>query len=550
MVAQAKRNTLRSNMLILFVLVLPALAVAASGHVSLAPGASDDTPRWRVLSADADGLRLEFSLDAFGVEELREAGETWRALSIEGGTVQGEEGAPALPTAGRLVAVPSGVVVTGRVIGFETVSLPSLRLHPIQPGRGGDFIVDREAYDRAGMRRLAVAADKRAAAAPDAPVVLVGAPAVMAGQTVVPVTVSPLAYDAAVREGLAARTIEIELSFVGGASPKAARPVPASFDAWMGENVSNYDIAKSAAVLPGTYAIVRHGDAAVADSTAVLEDWRRRQGYHVEVVDIDVVGNNTSSIKSALQALYDDTSIPPLEFVTLIGDEDGAYNTPTWTESLSGYGGPGDHYYVTLDGGDVLADAHIGRLSFETLDQLGIIIDKIIGYEQSPPMGDTSWYGRACLQGDESASGITTIYVNQWLKGHLEVLGWAQVDTTWSGNFQTAFSSRVGDGVSIYGYRGYLGMSNIGQSTIGNLSNGGMLPVAILPTCDTGTITHNECRSESFLRAANGGGIAAVGTATQGTHTRYNNCYYHGIWNGLLYNSDHRVGVAHSLGKV
>ena len=553
MAAPAPRNALRLSLFALAVLLLAAPAFAA--HRSLEPGSVDSKPQWRTLSDDGGTLRLEFRLGALGVNEITADGETWQSLTIEGGTVQGALGAPAFPTVGRLVAVPPGATVTGRVIGFESEPLPSLRLYPIQPGREDVFTLDREAYAVEGWSRLSATADKLAAAPadPTAPVVLIGEAAIMAGQTVVPLTISPVVYDAVARRGLAARSIEIELTISGGAPKADARPVAASFDGWLRDNASGYDSAgKSAAAgaLPGTYALVRHGDAAITSRTAALEAWRKRQGYHVEIVDVDVVGNGTLQIKGALQALYNDDTIPPLEFVTLVGDEDGSYGVPTWTETLSAYSGPGDHYYTTLDGPDVLSDVHIGRLSFETLDQLDIIVAKIIGYEQTPPMGDTSWFGRAYLQGDPSDSGVTTIFVNQWLKGHLEALGWAQVDTTWGGLFTTPFTSNVNDGLSVYGYRGYYNMSGITQSRIGTLDNEGMLPVAILPTCDTGTITQGECRSESWMRASNGGGIAAVGTATIGTHTRYNNCYYHGIWNGLLYNDDHRIGVAHTLGKV
>ncbi len=550
MVAPSPRCALRLSLFVLTALLLAVPSFAA--HISLEPGSADTAPRWRTLSHEGDVLRLEFELGALGVNEISADGETWQALTIEGGTVQGDLGAPALPTVGRLVAVPPGAHVTGRVIGFESVTLPSLRLYPIQPGREDVFTLDREAYAVEGWRRLSADADKLPAD-PTAPVVLVGEPAIMAGRTVVPLTVSPLAYDTVARRGLAARRIEIELTISGGAPEANARPVAASFDGWLRENASGYDTAgKSieAGALPGTYALVRHGDSAVTTRTAALEAWRARQGYHVEIVNVDAVGNTTGQIKAALQALYDDDTIPPLEFVTLVGDVGGDYGVPTWQETMSPYNGPGDHYYTTLEGNDVLSDVHIGRLSFGTLEELDIIVAKITNYEQSPPMGDTSWYGRALLQGDPSDSGVTTIYVNQWLKGHLEAMGWAEIDTTWSGSFTSPFTSNVRDGLSVYGYRGYYNMSGITQSRIGNLDNGGMLPVAILPTCDTGTITHGECRAESWMRAADGGGIAAVGTATIGTHTRYNNCYYHGIWNGLLYNDDHRIGVAHTLGKV
>jgi hypothetical protein len=533
MVAQSTSPVSRLAIVLLMLILTTGLATAASGVQPLEPGAGDSTPHWRVLSHDTDSMRLEFSLGAFHVDEIDVDGETWQALTIEGGAIQGDDGAPGLPTVGRLVAVPRGATISGRVVGQEMFPLPSLRLFPVQPGHTASFFIDRAVYN----------------AKATAPALQIGEPAIMAGRTVVPVTVSPLVYDAAARTGEAARTIEIEITFTGGKPD--TRPVAASFDGWMRENVTGYvDKSFGGGSLPGTYVLVRHGNSQITSRVATLQAWRERQGYHVEIVDVDVVGNNTSSIKSALQSIYDNTSIPPLEFVTLVGDEDGTYGVETWREGLSGYNGPGDHYYANLDGGDVLADVHLGRLSFETLDELDIIVAKILNYEQTPPMDDTSWYGRASLMGDPGQSGITTIYVNQWLKGHLESLGWAQVDTCWGGNFQSAFYGTVNPGTSLFGYRGYLGMSGISQSTIGNLTNGGRLPVALLPTCDTGTISYNECHSEAMLRSTNGGAIAAVGTATQGTHTRYNNCYYQGTWNGLLYNADHRIGVAHTLGKL
>ena len=59
---------------------------------------------------------------------------------------------------------------------------------------------------------------------------------------------------------------------------------------------------------------------------------------------------------------------PPLEFVTLVGDATGTVSLPCWFETLSGYGGEGDHDYTLLEGGDILADVHLGRLSVTSDD--------------------------------------------------------------------------------------------------------------------------------------------------------------------------------------
>jgi hypothetical protein len=49
-----------------------------------------------------------------------------------------------------------------------------------------------------------------------------------------------------------------------------------------------------------------------------------------------------------------------------------------------------------LDGGDILADVHVGRLSFSntSLSQLDVLVNKILNYEKTPPMVDTAWFGR------------------------------------------------------------------------------------------------------------------------------------------------------------
>ena len=539
---------------LLFVyLFAAASALAAPRQLALVSGAVETAPAWRVVDADDATLRLAFTLDALQVEDVEANGETWQSLTIEGGALLGAEGAPGLPTAGRLVAVPDGAEVSARVVDHQTTVLPDLRLLPVQSPGEADFAYDRGVYATPGWLTPTNSTPTvaKAAGVAEAPIVLLGAPAVMAGQTVVPVTVCPVAYDPLARTARVAGNVEIELTFTGGATKTATRPVPPSFDTWMRDNVAGYDVRpRPAAALPGTYCIVRRGDGAIANRLAPLIEWRRRQGYHVEVLDVDVIGNQRYMIKNALQALYNDDSIPPLEFVTFVGDVDGPYFVMTASEGFSGYGGQGDHYYARLDSGDQLGDVHVGRLSFQTLLELQIMVAKIVNYEQSPPMGDTSWYRRACLVGDPEYSGATVVYVNQWLKGQLESLGWAQVDTVWSGNFPFEMMAAIGSGLNVFGYRGYYDMSGLTVSYINNLQNGGRLPVALFPTCETGTLSDYVCRSEAFLRAPNGGAVAAVGTATSGTHTRYNNCYYQGAWNGLLHNDDHRVGVAHTLGKT
>ncbi|MBK8164868.1 MAG: hypothetical protein IPK64_02770 [bacterium] len=557
---------LMSVLLGLSLAVLPTAGGAATdqGGAPVAP------PVWTVLASTPTSLRLEVEIPGY---LRRPAGEPGRPgavdLVIPGGAETGVVGAPALPTVSRLVAIPAGMRVTGVVVDHAASVLEGLDLAPLRAGEEAPFVRDADAYARAGWRLASfpaaatelAAAGKAAAAALPAPVAALGHPAILAGQPVVALTVAPVAYDAAAMRVVAASRVVVELRFAegeGGIVPARERPLPASFAALAGGQVLGLPRGKSLPVMgtePGLWVAVVRNNATVLSKLQPLLDWRRRQGYSVEIVDADAAGNTTAGIKAALKAIYDDSARPPLEYVVLVGDAGNSTSTAvaTWRESLSGYNGEGDHYYAMLDGDDILADVHVGRLSFSSsaLSQLDVIVNKIVGYESNPPMDDTAWYGRASLMGDPNSSGITTIWVNQWLKTKLEGLGWTHIDTTWSGNFATRMVSTLNPGASVFAYRGYLGMSGINTGHIGSLTNGARLPVALLPTCGTGSFwSDSEARCESWLRAANGGGIAAVGTATIGTHTRYNNAFFLNMWDGLLEGADHRIGVGHSVGKL
>ena len=549
---------------VLMLLLCGALPVmAGTGYLSLTSETPDAEVQWRVISSDAHGLRLECRLSALHLEDVLAGNETWQKLTIEGGGLLGPEGSPGLPAIGHLVAVPSDVLVQARVMDFDIQEFRDLRLLPIQPGSASEFSLDSSDYSRAGWRHaqpaenggvLALSMSERSG--PE-PTVLLGQPAMMAGQAVLPLTFSPVIYDPVTRRAMVTSRVEIEITFdhgkvgTGYLSPSSHRAEPgAAFTSLMQDQVAGYVADRdelAAAGELGTWAMVCRNDDVRARCEPLIA-WRARQGYHVEVI---VTAGTPTSIKSQLQGIYDDPNLPPLAFILLAGDTEASVGVSTWNETLSGYDGEGDHYYTTLDGDDILADCHVGRLSFASLDMADTIISKIVNYEQTPPMDDIRWYRKACVVGDPADSGITTIYVNQWLKGQFFANGYASVDTVWDGHFLSQVNSSINAGISAFGYRGFWNMSGITPGHINALANGDRLPVAILPTCETGTFEGGfTCHTEAFLRAPNGGAIAAVGTATGGTHTRYNNCFYHGIWDGLLNANDHRIGAAHTLGKI
>ncbi|MBN2172321.1 MAG: hypothetical protein JW819_13460, partial [Candidatus Krumholzibacteriota bacterium] len=512
---------------------------ATTTTLALAGGEPGAQPAVRVLADEGEILRLELTLPSLTVEELEVERERYQALSFPGGLIRGEEGLPGLPALSRLVQVPLGVTVRARVLSADRERFTGYRVLPVQPDEADGFVIDRDHYARG------------AAAAPS--LVEVGEPAILRDLRVVPVTFNPVAYDPAAGIIDVARRVELELDF-SQADPAAERPqarerIPASFDRLYHDVVMNYRSGDAEAGL-GTYLVICPNNSTIVNTLAPLLDWRRRQGYNVLLATTAETGTNTGSIKSYIQGIYD-TADPPLEFVVLVGDANGTITIPCYYESLSGHSGEGDHYYTTLAGSDILADVHIGRLSVRSSSELEDVVDKIITYETNPPTGDSGWFSRASLIGDPSTSGETCVYINQWLKQHLLEKDYAQVDTAWGGTFTTFFMNTVNAGCSVFGYRGYWHMSGISETYIDGTTNGYELPFAVAITCDTGSFSDDTmCRSEAFLRSDTGGGIAGIGLATIGTHTRENNVYYQGCWEGAINGSDHRLGVAHTRGKL
>ena len=515
-----------------------ALAAGQPEALTLLPGNEKGLPTFRVSGEHEGSFTVEIEIPVIHQEEVLIGGERYLQLAIPGGGYRGELGQASLPTITRLVAVPDNLDVQARVLEAEKRTFSGLKLAPLQSEKDESFVRDEAYFSRQGLDAT--------------PAVMVGEPAIMGNLRVVSVTFNPVHYDPARDEVVVAYRQQLEITFSGtnlkNAAPRPRRFIPESFDLMYRQTVLNYTSAKGA-VGPGKYLVICADNSTVIANLDPLLEWRLKQGYEVQLATLSETGSSTSSIKSFIQGVYD-SGPNPLEFVVLAGDATGTLGVVTWQEGLSGYSGEGDHYYTTLAGSDILADVHVGRLSFRDTSELSTIVSKIVDYETAPYMGDPGWFQRAALVGDPGSSGASCIHTNQQIKSDLLSLGYTAVDTVWSGN-TSLIMTNYNKGGTIHTYRGYWGMSGVTTGHIDGMSNGEMLSFAVIPTCDTGSFRQDtHARSEAFLRAPNGGGVACIGMATIGTKTRENNCMFLGFLDGVLNSGDWRVGPALTRGKL
>lgn len=525
-----------------------ALPLILSVLLTASPLAAGAEPEVRVLSTNASGISLLFEMKDFEIEWVSIEGEDFLLASIPGGGYEGGAGDPAVPVYSRLVTIPAGAAVRVTSTPIETEVRERVRLVPVaateQPG---------EPRGKTDRSPVAVETDE----------VMIGRQEMLRDLPVANITFRPVRYDEAAETITLTKQMRVDIRFEGGAPDGPGKSgllrVPASFDDLYRNLVVNYEESiPEREIVPGGILMFCADSVSVIDSLQLLIEWKKRKGTPVTLVTLSETGLGTRhDVLDYIQGVYDDPA-SNLEYVILAGDAGAVeYKVPTWRETMSGWFGEGDLPYQLLSGDDILPDIHIGRLSFNTMDELSVIIHKTIRYESEPWIADDpGWFTRACIVGDPTDSGYSTIETGKWVRDRLIVLGYDDVNTIFSGPWVSKMLTNLNLGNSLFGYRGFGGMSgwSIGYTNI--LTNREKMPYCVIMTCGVGSFADGTARSEAFLKYGSinpfvpKGGIGAVATATNGTHTRYNNCAYFGLWRGLLWEGQHTMGSSLSRSSV
>jgi len=300
-----------------------------------------------------------------------------------------------------------------------------------------------------------------------------------------------------------------------------------------------------------------------------LIEWRRQQGYEVNVVSLNQIGSTTTNIKDYISDSMDWDNPP--EFICFVGDAYGSYEVKTyWIEEGNGWSsaayGEGDHPYALLTGDDLLADVLLGRISIRTQTHISTIVNKIIGYEKNiNPLTNvssgTDWQNRAALVGDADPSGISTIITNEYINSVFNIHGGIDDVRTLYGECNTCSSwdnwmrDQFDDGLGYFNYRGIYGFSGFSENDIDDLENGYKLPFVTTLTCATGSFyEENNSTTEALVRAGTAvnprGAVAAIGIAQSFTHTLFNNIVDMGIYESLFIGNAKTAGESLIYGKL
>ena len=490
-------------------------------------------------------MKIQYEISEFELQQIDQDGKSYVKLNMGNAGSMSDPGEPYLPTVSTYYAVEPGKSFSVVVNVQETETIPNVDILPFEswePNRTGK-LVKGDSYVRNVHypENIATVSD----------------PIVMRGLTMVQVSVTPFQYNPVTEELTVIQSVEIELveegvvemPFIPAKRSRAFEPLYESLVvnyASLSRDEIEYQQPAILYVLPSNLT------TSMMNQVEELMDWKHRVGYEVNYVNSSNVVNNRNNLKNYIDDAYETWDNPPVH-VTIIGDAEGSYDIPTWTDSWSSYNGEGDHPYSTLEGNDQFPDLFLGRLSFDTSSDLQTIIGKTLNYESSPYLGE-NWFQRACLVGDPSSSGISCIITNEHIHELLDIAGFEEVNTVYNSPWASQMQAGISEGVSFFNYRGYWGVSGFSSSNVNNTSNVFMLPVATVITCGTGSFGSGEALSESFIRAGTAsnpkGSVACIGTATLGTHTMFNNIVDMGFYYGALVEGIESAGAALMYGKM
>ncbi|MCF7911400.1 MAG: T9SS type A sorting domain-containing protein [Candidatus Cloacimonetes bacterium] len=489
---------------------------------------------------------IVFTLDGFDLGEKKYDGEIYSVISHPEAGELLDIGMPDLPVFTKALIIPDEGNATIEIISYEQREYPEILIYPQEALQyeseepRDNFTINTEFYQGRGVY--------------PAETVWSGEPAIMRDFRMLPVTFSPFQYDAGSRTLRVCSSIRVRITVDGSGGINARyshRKRSRAFTEMFRANSLNYDQLplRDEYQVPTILFICNDNDD-VLENLAYLTEWKKQKGFNVVVATTAETGITNTSIKDYIQDAYDTWENPP-EYVNIMGDGDGTFAIATWFTS----GGEGDHPYSQLEGNDVLGDVILGRMTFNTIAVLQTVISKAISYEKSPYLEHLEWYQRALLTGDSSYSGYSCIAVMKAFKEMmLDYPGNFSDDDNffevYLGPFPYQMNNAIDLGVSYFGYRGYFGTSNW---TAGATTNGGMMPFAVIPTCGSNNWNYGLGTAEGFYQSGTvslpSGGIGAMGTATVGTHTPFNNAIALGVWGGIFRDNIYTMGGAVLQGK-
>lgn len=367
-------------------------------------------------------LKTVFSFKSIESESVETERGVFSVISMDRTISGGNYGAPSLPIARELVAVPFGATPIVKVLNYSVTDYKLddygiERIYPQQQSMSKSakpedrvFHYDESAYQ---VRALANA--------PKTSVELLGT---MRGIRLGALQVEPVCYNPANNTMRVFNDIEVEITFENADMILTEQTLLKTYSPYFdvvykqlfnARAVSDFydehpDLMKS----PVKMLVV--ANRMFEDVMQPWIEWKTQKGFYLDVKYTDEIGTTSEDIETYVKQQYADYAPT---FLILFGDEDLLPPSVTSgfdTQKIT------DNYYAAVDD-DYIPDMYCSRMCCETVDEMSALIEKVLQYEQYT-MLDPSYLENALLiagydywenpkVGQPTMEYISNYYVNE-----------------------------------------------------------------------------------------------------------------------------------------
>lgn len=504
--------------ILLIVSVIMGLGLSAQNAFVRFPNSTD---RLIVTDDSYKGFSLSYSFDALYTDIISNDKGDFNDLILSGAYYDGGLGEPKLPVIKKMIEVPFGANVEVEVISFneEFITLADFGIrNPIVPMQNSvrkdedlenlNFVFNQDAYNRdafIGRKKLA-------------DVEIVGA---MRDIRLACMSIAPVSYNPAKGVIRVINDIELRIQFVNADNEKdnAMKAYASRYFSPMRSNLLNHGVGASRQVASSTqperYLIVSHN--AFTQTLQPFIEWKTKQGFDVDVHYLSEIGNTADTIKYFIhqQYLQASQSNPAPSFLLIVGDTPQVPASRVGTMSHR----QTDLYYACVDD-DIYPDMLYGRMSAQNSQQLKSQIDKILYYEKyefAHPeyLDDATLIAGADATWNPLVAQPTINYatVNYFNADHGFNNVYAYLTSPYTGSYSP---SRIA--VGMINYTAHCnetvwGTPELTKNAVNHFENEGMYPIAFANCCLSGDFGHDECIGETWMRAADKGAAAYIGSS-------------------------------------
>lgn len=530
----------------------------------------------------SSGVEVNYSIQSFGIAKDLINGESMDVLDLPGTFLPNDEGAPNLPGAGRLLAVPQGAAVTFEVIDVRTETFKNVEMAPApripwETEVGPlDYNKDPEIYSKDAFY-------------PQNPVMLSEVTKIR-GVDAVTLGITPFQYNPVTKELIVYRDLKVKVSFDGGSSQFGEDRLRSRWWDPIMEDMflnyaslpkMNYNKSYQATEEVGCeYLILTPTNAEFLQWADSIKAFRTKQGILTDIITVeDAGGNNVNTLEDFFDNAYDSWDIPP-SAVLILGDYGtSSANTiisPIWDNYCAS-----DNIWADVSGND-MPDIVFARMTAQNESQLEVMITKFLDYERTPPTSEyfyqnpitalgfqTERWFQICSESVagywENELGKTTNRINKTYIGNPSTDPWSTatntstvlnyfgpnglgyipatpslVNCTWNGTAQDVVNG-INDGAFMLQHRDHGMESGWGEpsfvsNNINSLTNTDLVFVWSI-NCLTGKYNMSgECFTEKFHRYTyNGENAGALGlnAASEVSYSFVNDTYVWGAYDNM-----------------